>query len=378
MRVKGVGRSLGSDLGLCALARTARGGGRRLGWDFWGAGEENPDIFLPSCGCWGMFGRRPLKIGTGSSSEKEISMKRHLGFGALAVALVCGIHSAGADVIYVSTSSNQIIKFPDAGGTGTVFASVPGVLSSLGVVLNPRGLAVDGAGNLFVANYSNNMILKFTPAGVPSIFASTGVSGPTGLAFDGAGNLYVANQNSNNIEKFTPGGSGSPFAGFPITLPTGLAFDPAGNLYVAGSGGIKKVTPGGSVSTFNSTVGSSQFQGVATDGAGNVYVGDTSNFSIDEISPGGVSSPFAFVGGANGLAFGSDGSLYAAQQSATSPPNYVIERYSSGTGTVFSSSSLLGGTVLGVATQATPEPGSLALVVVGIVGMLGRRSRRAV
>ena len=66
--------------------------------------------------------------------------------------------------------------------------------------------------NLYVANAGLSTIEKFTPGGVGSVFANSGLFLPIGLAFDGAGNLYVANDNNNTIEKFTPGGVGSVFA----------------------------------------------------------------------------------------------------------------------------------------------------------------------
>ena len=69
----------------------------------------------------------------------------------------------------------------------------------------PSGLAFDSAGNLYAANVNANTIERFTPGGVGSVFANTGLNYPLGLAFDSAGNLYAANLNNNTIEKFTPG-----------------------------------------------------------------------------------------------------------------------------------------------------------------------------
>src|ERR1700692_4293764 len=91
------------------------------------------------------------------------------------------------------------------------------------------------ASNLYVSNDGNNTIEQFTPAGVASVFTSTGVNRPTGLAFDSAGNLYAGNLGTNTIEEFTPGGVGSVFAntGTGFNGPLGLAFDSAGNLYAA-------------------------------------------------------------------------------------------------------------------------------------------------
>jgi sugar lactone lactonase YvrE len=93
----------------------------------------------------------------------------------------------------VADRSNQILKY-NANGQGAVFASTgangPG----------PEGLAFDGAGNLYVANYWNNAIYKFAPNGSGGIFASTGsgYNDPFGLAFAN-GTLY-ASCNVNQIE----------------------------------------------------------------------------------------------------------------------------------------------------------------------------------
>ena len=128
------------------------------------------------------------------------------------------------DALYVANSNtgNSIVKFTP-GGTGSVFAS-----SGLNA---PHGLAFDSASNLYVANANNSTIEKFTPGGVGSVFASSGLNVPDSLAFDSAGNLYASNFDGSTIEKFTPGGVGSLFAS--TSRPAGLAFDRAGNLYAA-------------------------------------------------------------------------------------------------------------------------------------------------
>ncbi len=97
-------------------------------------------------------------------------------------------------------NTNSIYKFTVSGSSST-FATG---LSS------PAGLAFDGSGNLFVANYNYGTIgagtiFKFAPSGSSSTFA-TGLSGPGGLAFDSSGNLFEADSLSGTIYKFTPNG----------------------------------------------------------------------------------------------------------------------------------------------------------------------------
>src|SRR5207249_4286225 len=118
------------------------------------------------------------------------------------------------------------------------------------------GLAPDRSGNLFVAEHVSGSILKFTPDGKKSTFAS-GVS-PYKMAVDGAGNLFVTQDVSSNlfvtgdvspsILKFTPDGKKGTFA-TGISYPGDLVFDGAGNLFVSGSGLIFKFTPDGTRST---------------------------------------------------------------------------------------------------------------------------------
>ena len=102
---------------------------------------------------------------------------------------------------------------------------------------SPRGLAFDSAGNLYVSNAANagtgnNTIEKFTPGGVGSLFASSGLSTPEGLAFDSAGNLYASNIGNGNptIEKFNSTGTDlGVFASSGLSAPHFLAFtDDAG------------------------------------------------------------------------------------------------------------------------------------------------------
>jgi DNA-binding beta-propeller fold protein YncE len=73
-------------------------------------------------------------------------------------------------------------------------------------------MAFDSAGNLYVANYLNSIILKYDSHGRASLFYSTGLSNPQGIAFDQSGNLFVANYWSGDILKITPQGVSSVFA----------------------------------------------------------------------------------------------------------------------------------------------------------------------
>jgi hypothetical protein len=251
-----------------------------------------------------------------------------------------GVAVDGAGNMYVADQgSNKIRKLTPGGvvstlaGSGTRGAADgPGSGASFNY---PTGVAVDGAGNVYVADQGNNKIRKVTPGGVVSTLAGSGTqgtadgpgsgasfNGPTGVAMDGAGNVYVADYN-NKIRKITPAGMVSTLAGSGVAgaadgpgasasflNPTGVVVDGAGNVYVADQGNnkIRKVTPGGVVSTLagSGTRGAADGPGagasfnyptgVAVDGAGNVYVADNSNQKIRKVTPGGVVSTLAGTG----------------------------------------------------------------------------------
>ncbi len=176
-----------------------------------------------------------------------------------------GIAFDTAGNLYVANYGNSTIAKVAPGGGTSVFSSSP-------LLNQPFGLAFDAAGNLFVANIGNagvpGSIVKITPAGVVSVIAdSTSVpSGTTGngryggLAFDQAGNLYASDQSNSRILEFTPGGVVSTFATTGLVGPRGLAFDSAGNLYAANTYGttIEKFTPDGTGSVFASSLSAPQ------------------------------------------------------------------------------------------------------------------------
>jgi NHL repeat len=256
--------------------------------------------------------------------------------------LPAGVAVDTAGNLYVADSTNATIRKITSNGVVTTLAGQPGVpgtadgMGSAARFYLPTGVAVDTAGNVYVADALNNNIRKITPAGwVTTLAGQWGTIGgssdgtgtnaafytPTGVAVDTAGNVYVADSVNSSIRRISPGGVVTTLAGQPLmpgnadgtgraarfNHPTGVAVDSAGNVYVAdyGNDTIRKISPAGVVTTLagsgfaGSTDGTgraAQFNspaGVAVDQAGNVYVADTSSDTIRKITPAGVVTTLA-------------------------------------------------------------------------------------
>lgn len=117
--------------------------------------------------------------------------------------------------LYFDPHSNSVVRFSSNLTYLGMFATN---------VNSPQGLAFDSAGNLYVSSAGDDIIYKFTPRGVRSIFAYTD-RGPHGVAFDSAGNLFVANSTAGTITKHAPNGSGTVFASG-LNSPTSIAIWP--------------------------------------------------------------------------------------------------------------------------------------------------------
>lgn len=264
-----------------------------------------------------------------------------------------GIGVTGAGLVYVGDTGNHTLRVVTAAGSVSTLAGSTGSAGSSdgtgrdALFSYPGGVAVDGPGNLYVADHDNHTIRKVNTSGVVTTFAgAAGVAGsadgtggaarfngPTSVAVDGGGNVYVADAGNTSIRKITASGAVTTFAGVSgaagstdgagagarFSKPQGVAVDSAGNVYVADTGNhtIRKVTSAGVVTTLAGAAqqsgsndgfgGGARFNGpyaVAVDNDGNVYVTDFFNSTIRKVSAAGAVTTLAGLAGQNGFAEG--------------------------------------------------------------------------
>lgn len=250
--------------------------------------------------------------------------------------------------VFVADNLNDTIRKVTPAGVVSTLVGLPGTYGSTGGLGSnarfdwPRDVAVDSGGNVYVTEMNNNTIRKVTPAGSVTTLAGVSSYGntdgtaadarfwdPYGVAIDKAGNLYVADIHNNAIRKVTPAGLVTTLAGLPgnsgsadgtgssarFNQPLGVAVDSAGTIFVADAlnSAIRKVTPLGVVTTLAGSAGSigsvdgttdlARFNhpsGVAVDDSGNVFVADTLNYTIRKITPAGLVTTLAGLAGSFG------------------------------------------------------------------------------
>jgi sugar lactone lactonase YvrE len=263
------------------------------------------------------------------------------------------VTDTAGNLFIADTGSNRIRKVTPAGvistiagiGSISIGSGGDGGPATSAELATPESVAVDAAGNVYIADYDNSRVRKVTLNGTIQTVAGNGYWGfggdggpatsariphPAGIAVDTSGNLYIADESNNRIRMVTPagmistvagnggyeyfGGDGGPATSAQLYHPRGVAVDPEGNLFISDSGNsrIRKVTPAGVISTVagNGIEGYSGDGGPATaaqlkwpngitvDTAGNLFIADTRDHRIRKVTPAGVISTIA----GNGMA----------------------------------------------------------------------------
>ncbi len=263
-----------------------------------------------------------------------------------------GVAVDSAGNVFVADYGNDIVQKVSPNGTATHFAGTlgsPGNQDGTGTQARFRGLmgiAVDQADTIYVADTSNRVIRKITPTGVVTTFAGSGMDGtedgtgiaasfsePRALAVDDLGNLYVTDYNAHTLRKITANGTVTTIAGAPRSAgsedgagsvarfyaPSGVAVDQERTLFVADTlnNTLRRVDASGTVTTLAGLAGrtssvdgtgpAARFEdpyALTADSDGNIYVADATDHSIRKITAEGVVTTLAGLPGTFGDADG--------------------------------------------------------------------------
>jgi hypothetical protein len=255
---------------------------------------------------------------------------------------------AAGNIYIVDTQNHRVRRVGTSGviatiaGTGTSGYSGDGGPATSAQLNNPHGIAVDGAGNVYVADSPNQRIRKIDTSGRITTVAGTGTSGyngdgiaatsarlnyPKGVEIGPDGLLYIADANNDRIRRIDASGiiatvAGTGSAGFSgdggaatsaqLNTPRNVTFDGTGNLYIADDLNcrVRRVDGAGRIATVagSATCGYGGDGGpatsarlgrardVAVDPAGNLYIADEENHRIRRVTPAGTMTTFAGTG----------------------------------------------------------------------------------
>jgi uncharacterized protein (TIGR03437 family) len=246
---------------------------------------------------------------------------------------LAGIAIDHAGNLYVADFFNQVVRKISGGtvttvaGNGTLGYNGDNIPATSAQLAGPSGIALDAAGNLYIADGYNNRIRKVS-GGIITTVAGNGTAGFTGdkglatsatlrqpadVALDSAGNLYIADYGNNRIRMVANGvitttagngtqtfsGEGTSATGAGLVAPARMAFDASDNLYLADGTRVRKIARGliSTIAGGGAPLGESgpaagaqllSPQGLAVDGAGSVYIADAGTARVLEVSGGTV------------------------------------------------------------------------------------------
>lgn len=223
-----------------------------------------------------------------------------------------GVAVDGRGNVYVADNGNNRVVKLEAGTENQTVLPFSGLRY-------PVGVTVDGSGTIYVTDSYNERMVKLAAGAVAQTAAVLDRSGPHGVAVDRAGNLYLTDWIKDRVLKLAAG------TGAPMVLeitgldgPEGVAVDGAGNVYVAdyGDGQVMKLVAANGAQTKVPFFGLANPWGVAVDGPGNVYVTDAGTGRLVRLEAGtGTQTvlPFPRLDGPHGVAVDGAGNLYVAE-----------------------------------------------------------------
>lgn len=216
------------------------------------------------------FNNVDANINTSNDSLIVATVPQNAGTGPITVTRGTKTATSSSSFIYVNSTTTTF--------AGSITSGSSDGSAAAASFKNPWGITLDGQGNLYVCDQGNNLIRKITSAGVVTTIAGNGpgyaegvgaaakFNSPQGIAVDGQGNLYVADFNNRRIRKITSTGTVTTFAGdgtsgladglgtsAQFLIPSALTIDAQGNIYVSDGLRMRKITPVGLVSTFAGT-----------------------------------------------------------------------------------------------------------------------------
>ncbi len=177
---------------------------------------------------------------------------------------------------------------------GPQIAYGPGVQTTIGSTLSlnePNGVAVDGLGDVLIADTLNKRVVDLPPNGVPTTVGAD-LNAPVGVAVDGVGDVFIVDNGNNQVVKVPTDGAAQVTFASGFSDPMGVALDGAGDVFVADTGNnrVVEIVAGGAKITLDVSVdgkGLSAPESVAVNAEGDVLIADTGNNRVVEVEPNG-------------------------------------------------------------------------------------------